>query len=243
MKSKVACILLLLTVTQLCKSQILSPLSQSTFEMARSNSLSTLVINEKQEEKKSVLLATLFSLILPGIGEYYAGNFEYGKYQLAAEGALWVGYIGMTSYSSWLIADAHSFAGEHSGAAMRGKDKRFEVNLGNFLSMQEYNEAKLRNREYSLVYTNPEYQWNWDLDENRNKFRSLRIRSDEFRDNAKFLIGGMVLNRLISAFSAGRSAARLNRSDDEEDKWNVSSMIKPDQYGNYRLVLSFSKSF
>jgi len=46
------------------------------------------------ESKKSVVLAVVASLILPGMGELYAGSFESGKYNLIAEGGLWLTYSG-----------------------------------------------------------------------------------------------------------------------------------------------------
>ncbi len=41
--------------------------------------------------KKSVGLAAIYSLLLPGMGELYAEGFSSGKYFLIAEGVLWLG--------------------------------------------------------------------------------------------------------------------------------------------------------
>ena len=49
--------------------------------------------------KKSTGLAILYSLLLPGMGELYAGNYSSGKYFTIAEGALWATFIGMNIYA------------------------------------------------------------------------------------------------------------------------------------------------
>ena len=51
--------------------------------MAGSRSLSSLV-QEVEKPKKSVGVAILYSLLLPGLGDVYADNLETGKYFLIA---------------------------------------------------------------------------------------------------------------------------------------------------------------
>lgn len=164
------------------------------------------------ESKKSVVLAVVASLILPGMGELYAGSFESGKYNLIAEGGLWLVYSGFQMHANWLQQDARTFANQHSGAIFAQKDDQYSVNIGNFNTTDEYNQAKLRNREYELVYTADQYNWQWDSDANRAQFKDLRIRSGEVKNNAKFIIAAVVVNHLFSAFSAGRKAAAYNKS-------------------------------
>jgi len=161
-------------------------------------------------EKKSVMLAIAASLILPGMGELYAGSFESGKYHLIAEGGLWMTYAGFRIHSSHLKQDAETFASQHAAANFSNKDDQYSVNIGNFNTTDDYNQTKLRNREYDLVYSTDAYKWQWDTDANRLRFKDLRIRSGEVKNNAKFVIAAVVVNHLISAFSAGRKAAAYN---------------------------------
>lgn len=163
--------------------------------------------------KKSVLLAIAASLILPGMGELYAGNFNTsGKYVLLAEGGIWSTYAGIRLHGTWIRNDARAFATAHSGISMGGKDEQFEVNIGNFLSTDEYNQAKLRNREFDLIYSDPGYNWRWDSDVSRLRFKDQRIRSDHIFQTSKFVIATAVVNRIVSAFSAGRAVGAHNRS-------------------------------
>ncbi|MEJ2103128.1 MAG: hypothetical protein P8X47_00970 [Ignavibacteriaceae bacterium] len=53
------------------------------------------------QEKKSVGLGIIYSLLLPGMGELYAGDYNTGKYFTIADGVLWGTFIGMNVYSNW----------------------------------------------------------------------------------------------------------------------------------------------
>ena len=174
--------------------------------------------------KKSVLLAVGLSLILPGAGEWYAGNLSTGRYFMAVDGGLWLTYAGFSFQGTWTRSDARLFATEHGGAVFQGKDEQFDVNIGNYLSLVDYNNAKLRNREIDLLYTGADYQWQWDADANRLTYKGLRIRSDQMFQNARFVLGALIVNRIISAFSAWRSANSFNRSYSEE-RWGLKAQV------------------
>ena len=192
---------------------------------------------------KSVLLGVVLSLVLPGAGEWYADNLSTGKYFMGADGVLWLSYAGISLRGSWIRNDTRLFATQHAGVVMSGKEEQFEVDLGNFQSTDDYNQAKLRNREFDLLYQQPEYQWNWDAEKHRLAYRSLRIRSDEYFQNAKFVIGALVVNRIISAFSAWRSVNRYNRSLETTESWNIGARIDGGLSGQPGLTIRLSKPF
>lgn len=193
---------------------------------------------------KSVVLAAMYSLILPGMGELYAGSFESGKYYLLADGGLWLTYAGFQLHGTWLRKDARSFARQHAGADASHKDEQFEVNIGNFRSVADYNEVKLRNRQYDLLYDpNSNFRWSWDNDANRTKYRDLRIRSDEVLQNSKFVIGALVINRLISAFNAGRAAALHNQESRVDASWRINASVDGGLLSAQGIMVNFSKEF
>jgi hypothetical protein len=215
MKRSIITIALLLFLTQeiFAQQKPLSALVTKEVQF-RGISISDLDLSTVPESKKSVMLAVVASLLVPGLGELYAGSFETGKYHLIAEGGLWLTYGGFRMHSNWLLQDAQTFASQHAAANFSNKDDQYPVNIGNFNTTTEYNDAKNRNREYDLIYqpTRPEYQWNWDTDANRLRFKNMRIRSGEVKNNAKFFIGAIVVNHLLSAFSAGKKTAAYNQS-------------------------------
>jgi hypothetical protein len=215
MKRVIVTATLLLCMTQQIFAQ-LRPISALVTKESqiRTTSISDIDLSPSTGAKKSVMLAVLASFLVPGMGEWYAGSFESGKYHLIAEGGLWLIYGGFRTHSNWLRQDAQTFAKDHAGANFTNKDDQYAVNIGNFDNTYEYDDAKGRNREYDLMYQtdNPNYAWNWDSDANRIRFKDLRIRSDGVKNNAKFIIGAIVVNHLLSAFSAGRKAAAYNKS-------------------------------
>jgi len=52
------------------------------------------------KKKKSNGLAILYSMILPGMGELYAGSYDSGIYFTIADGVLWGTYVGMNVYGT-----------------------------------------------------------------------------------------------------------------------------------------------
>lgn len=192
-------------------------------------------------ERKSVFAAVAMSLILPGTGEWYVGNVSAARIHLFAEGGIWISYTVFRLRSTWLRNDAHTFARTHAGATFEGTDEDYDVNIGNYMSVNDYNEAKLRSREYDLVYTEPRYAWQWDTDANRQAFKSNRIKSSEAKNNAKFVVAFAVVNRLISAFRAGRMASAYNASIAEHLQFDLQQIS--DVRGTPAVKLSISTSF
>lgn len=168
------------------------------------------------DDRKSPALAAVFSLILPGMGELYAGGFSSGKYFLIADGALWLTYTGVELYGNALRDDARAYAIAQAGINPADKDDQFYVDIGNFLTLQEYNEKQLRDREPERLYSAAEgYQWSWTTDAARATYRDQRIASEEAYNARKFIVAGLIINRIASAINATRSAIAHNSALEE----------------------------
>jgi hypothetical protein len=175
----------------------------------------TLPVPSEQEpspaKKTSVGLAAVYSLLLPGMGEVYADNFSSGKYFLAAEGVLWLTYAVFQLNGDALRDDSRLFSVAHAGVMTAGKDDQFFVNVGNFTSVADYNDKKLRDREPEKVY-NPAlgYAWQWDSDASRLAYRDQRIRSETMYNDRKFIAAAIIVNHVASAINAARAAVAKN---------------------------------
>jgi hypothetical protein len=198
---------------------------------------------QHERESKSVALAVVLSLILPGAGEWYASDFQAAKYFLVADGTFWMTYAAFEYRGNWLREDARLFATEHAGASFANKDDQFLVNLGLYSSVAEYNQARLRDREFNQLYDSEGYHWQWDTDANRLRLKDLRVNSDQMYQDAKFAIGALVVNRLISAFSAGRAAGRANASSGSEGTWRVGAGVRRSIVGAHGIELRIAKEF
>lgn len=186
----------------------------SSAEVARFDTiLAPQTLSFEQPTKKSVGLAALYSLLLPGMGEMYVGNFSTGRYFLAAEGALWLTFAGFGVYGNSVRDDARSYAVVHAGITVAGKDDQFFVDVGNFLSVDEYNQKKLRDRALDKVY-DPAlgFAWQWDSDASRATFRDRRITAENAYNNMRFVIAVILINHVASAINAARAAISYNNA-------------------------------
>jgi hypothetical protein len=179
-------------------------------------SLSGMTDNGAIPQKKNQGSAVFYSLLLPGMGELYAGDFATGRYSLVAEATLWLTYISFQQYGSWIQADSRAYAMTHAGASTGGKDDQFFVSIGNFQNIYDYNDKKLRDRNISQVYDPAQgYYWNWDNDADRQRFKALRISSAKVFDNSRFVIGAVIVNHIVSALNAARLVRHYNRGIEE----------------------------
>jgi hypothetical protein len=108
------------------------------------------------------------------------------------------------------------------------------------MTVDDYNEAKTKAREFDKVYTDPAYAWTWTSDAARQRFKDQRIRSDRIKESSKFVIAGMVVNRIISGFAAGRGAAAANRAA-RRAEWGIGMNAGFDDAGTPALTLTFQQ--
>lgn len=163
------------------------------------------------DEKKSPFLAVVYSLVLPGMGEWYANRFDVGRYSLSAEVTLWILYLGMENFGYHLQEDSRSFARIHAGFDDINKNDNYYVDVSNYKNTFEFNDNKLRDRNSRALYDPySNMGWNWDSEANRRKFRDMRISSATVLNNTKFVAITIVANRLFSAVNAARLTAKYN---------------------------------
>ncbi len=195
--------------------------------------------------KKSVGLAAFYSLLLPGMGELYAEGFSSGKYFLIAEGALWLGYAAVEIHGNDLRDGARSYAVAHAGVDGTGKDDDFYVDIGNFMTLEEYNEKRLRDRELERVYDPAAgYSWRWDADASRMTYKDQRIASENMYNNRKFIGIAILVNHVVSAINAARCAIAHNRAqDDALGALQLSSRVMGDATGAHGVAVTIAHSF
>ncbi len=171
--------------------------------------------------KKSVGLAILFSAILPGMGELYADSYSSGKYFTIAEGTLWGVYFGMNTYSSWLKNQYISYAASTGGVNTQNKNADYYATIGGYSNIDEYNNAMALQGSFNQMWGNS-YYWNWNTENERKAYRNLWSSSEQARNNLRFVVGAMILNRIISVINAARLTAAYNKRQSPEVGWNVS---------------------
>ncbi len=195
--------------------------------------------------KKSVGLAALYSLALPGMGELYAGSFSSGRYFLAAEGLLWLTYAVFQVRADALRDDSRMFAVAHAGVTLQGKNDQYFVDIGNFVNLEEYLQKKLRDREAGKLY-DPAlgYSWEWDSDGSRAAYRDQRVASDNMYNHRKFVVAVVLINHVASAINAARSAVMHNRDLDAAlSDLHIEADVLGGPFHAHGMVVTVRKTF
>jgi len=177
---------------------------------------------QKSAMQKSKGKAFFMSLLVPGLGERYAGRPTRASRFMAAEILLWLGYTGFVKYRDWREEDYMNYAAAYADVDLQGKDKAYFINIGNYNSIEEYNAAKLRQRNLPKYYRNVEkYYWKWESEGRRAKFDQLRISSDLANNHSTFVIGAIFANHIISAIDAVIMVHKHNQQSSSAWSWDV----------------------
>jgi hypothetical protein len=154
----------------------------------------------------------LLSLILPGLGEWVAGEKGRAKIFMSLELGLWISYFGIREYANVLERNYLTYAAVHAGVDTRGKTKQYWIDIGNANNIYDFNERRRIDRNLEATYPETEkYFWQWDSEGNRIEYSDLRDKQDNWKQIGTFMIGGMILNRIVSAIDIIRLVRRSKK--------------------------------
>ena len=220
-------------------------LKNSVKDSEKSYDASTVSINSfETTEKKSVGLGIIYSLLLPGMGELYADAYNTGKYFTIADGVLWGTLIGMSAYSNWQEDNYKAYAASTGGVINdSNKDEDFYANIGDYTSVYTYNDQKALERNFDEMYDEEAYFWKWNTTDERRAYRDMWNSSETASNNIRFVVGGLILNRIVSAINAARLVSSYNNRLEEEVSWNFSVGFMSQPNLPTSLSLNVQKSF
>jgi hypothetical protein len=186
--------------------------------------------------------AFLKSLVIPGWGQYSLGSKNLALTFLGSELSLIGGMLVLEQNGKSARDDYKTLAAIYAGVnGDHGHD--FYVDVGNWMTVNQFNEQRLRDRAFDRLYTDVRDRWYWDSDEHRSEMEKLRIRSDRYFNSVMYLVGGLVLNHLASAIHAGRLAVvqqRAHASLLSPHAWTMS--VNP-QLKSRGIKLNFTHTF
>jgi len=196
-----------------------------------------------ESKRKNTGLAILYSLLLPGMGELYAENYSSGKYFTIAEGVLWGVYLGMNTYGNWQQDRYKSFAVDKAEINNTDKDEAYYATISEYLSIEDFNNEKLLERNFDQIYDESKYFWKWQTSEDRKSYRSMWVSSEQTFNDLRFVVGAMILNRVISAINAVRMVSAYNNKLEDEVSWDLSVNLKQSLSLPTTVYLNFKTSF
>lgn len=165
--------------------------------------------------------AMLASMALPGTGQMILGSAKRGEAVLWLDGALWATWSGFSWASSAREHDARLFAGHEAGADLTVRESRYYKALEQYDNADEYNEG-VRADARDAYPDDPEQQhayylshgyfasqaWNWSSDSARFRYYRTRRSGRNAALNAQFVVGALLLNRLVSMVDCALFARR-----------------------------------
>ena len=195
-------------------------------------------------------VAMLYSLLLPGLGEYALGHHDRAKVFFVAEGAIW------TSYAVFQVQGSHrkdlyqEFARVNAGVAKRDDDEFYRI-IGNYVSSDgafsaneqirrearaNYPDNRAQQEEYyqEHAYTGDD-TWTWQSQASLDTYQDMRDASLSAYHKSNFSLGLAIANRLISVVDTGILAAKKSRADATTTgfRWNIEA-----QPSGARLLVS-----
>lgn len=161
-------------------------------------------------EEKSLSRAMLYSLLLPGTGEYYLGYKTRAKAHLGAEAAIWVGY-GYFRYQGNLREDNYKELANINAGVTGERDDDYYQAIAYYISNDVFNVDILRearfyypdDRGLQLEYweANGYFEddaWEWKSIEAMDHYRDVRTESRKSYRRSTLMLGFAVLNRMTS---------------------------------------------
>ena len=183
--------------------------------------------------KKSMPKAMMYSIMIPGWGDVYAGNKGTGKVLFTMEVAIWLGYFGFTYYGNIQKDNYMLYAHNKSGANLSRQNEEYYDAVEVYRTNEVYN-AYVREDARLLYPDNPDLQnqyiqqygyfgqdaWEWKANSAFMKYRKLRVNTRETFQKATFMTGFALLNRLCAAITSSRNVRNYNKRV-EEMKWGI----------------------
>jgi hypothetical protein len=179
-------------------------------------------------ETKSTRRAFLYSMIIPGAGEYYAGSRIKPVVFLGIEALLWTGYFVYHNKGDDTKKEYKAYADDHYSpydymSWWNSLTPAQQDSFSHILPWDDYNNSPIRNHEYyENIGKYNQFQYGWDdintypevegvLSPHRDLYLTLRKKSNDYYQNASTAVMLSLGNRIISAFDAALTVKNYNK--------------------------------
>ena len=176
------------------------------------------------------------SLVFPGWGEVKMEETKRAKMFMATDLSIIATYLLGKSFNRWYIDKYLAYGTLYAHADMNGKEYAYIVNMSNYDSMDSYNHSMMIQHNanaFDDIYTDQEYDWQWDSTADRNKFNDLRENSLIAEKIAEFAVAGLILNRVASAID-------ILYLKNSKSNLGLNAFVIPEKNDGVSLNVSFS---
>ncbi len=166
--------------------------------------------------EKSIFRAGLYSLVVPGWGQYYNDSRTKAKLFFAAEALTWIAFASFRTYGNWKKDDYILFGNSRAGAQLDDKNDGFLTLLEQYDDLEQYNSlGLLLDAQASYIPDTPANHWDWQSTEDRVTYTILRRDARSAYKRADWMIVLAVVNRVVSVVDAVRGARRSQQTTDD----------------------------
>jgi hypothetical protein len=175
--------------------------------------------------------AALYSLLLPGLGDYKLGNKNRATAFFAAEGLIWIAYATFEVQGHEREDDYEDLAVQYAGVSRTGHSDDFYARVREFDNSDQY-EADVKNtgrvdlfdatngdlesinaealEQYFVEHRVSDYEeWRWQSLEKRVQYSEARSASKTSYRRADYMLAAAVANRVVSAVVAFTAARNM----------------------------------
>lgn len=164
--------------------------------MARGQETSDSPVGIRSDERGAIAR----NLVLPGWGFVHLGRTDLARSALVREASLIIGYTVLASAANWYQESLRSYGAEHAGAQFKERPGIYYFRMARYASMDAFNQEMLRQRNLDDVYPlGLGWEWKWDDARKMTTFEQLRVNALNSAKGARFVIGGLIVNRVAAA--------------------------------------------
>lgn len=177
-------------------------------------------------------VAGLLSAVVPGTGQLVQGQSR-GWLYLGIEAASWFAYFALQNAGDQALQDAYDYVGNVESFDARWTWDRYEANppCGEGLGPRDDFEAEqarlqdlydnARDDFYSDIGSEDIYACGWVDQSARGEYLSMVDEADNFYSSSDVAVTVVVLNHLVSAIDAAKSAATRRKKESRTLSWQV----------------------
>lgn len=201
--------------------------------------------------------AILYSLVLPGWGDYYAGRKSRARYFFISEAAIWSSFVVFRIQGHRDEDRYKDFAVQFAGVTRTDHSDDFYAELRQWDTSTEYeNFIKSEGRPFLFPDIGDEAldqyfeqnrladfePWAWESFERRLQYSELRSASKNAYQRSEFAVAAAVLNRAVAAVFAYQ-AVKSQRNRDEQARYHIDFNPPPRYAADYEAAVSVVRTF
>ena len=148
-------------------------------------------------------LSLIKNIIIPGMG--IPNTEEYSKikkHYLLREVVIWGTLFSSKQSSDIYESNYINYGVDYCGSDVSDFNYQYAINVGDYDSLSEYNDAMLGKRLSDKLYPQDQgYNWDWESSNNRLKYRNMLRTSRDLDKVADFAIAGLLIHRIVAVIN------------------------------------------